>query len=159
MLTLTKLGVWKWVRSLFHRNTSAPSLIWLSHINLVHRAGFEPALETRPSGHSFYQDGQALIPLYLRRIKSWRQPTQKVCLMCRPLYPLIFVCTYRFTGGGQTTDKFQSPKIGGGGEIRTLFILPYEDNVLPIILPHHIKTHFALPNYATLTQDWNRTSI
>ena len=31
-------------------------------------------------------------------------------------------------------------KLGGGGEIRTLFILPYEDNVLPIILLHHIET-------------------
>ena len=44
-------------------------------------------------------------------------------------------------GGRHPYDKFQSPKIGGGGEIRTLFILPYEDNVLPIILPHHIETH------------------
>lgn len=71
----------------------------LTH-NLVHRAGFEPALETRPSGHSF--------------ISGWTI-----------LHSIILT----------------AHKLGGGGEIRTLFILPYEDNVLPIILLHHIETH------------------
>ena len=68
--------------------------------NLVHRAGFEPALETRPSGHSL--------------ISGWTN-----------LHSIILT----------------AHKLGGGGEIRTLFILPYEDNVLPIILLHHIETH------------------
>jgi len=42
--------------------------------------------------------------------KRWRQPTQKVCLMCRPLYPLIFVSNQpSLRRLATTSDKFQSP--------------------------------------------------